>query len=199
MRRGTRPFLCLRRDSGGTARAHRRGLVAAGPGWFVVNARDARWAERQSRGALAPLTGWSDEEAEAYFPQLGVNVFVLRPGEPMSMYHGEISQEDFLVLAGECVLIVEGEERRLERWDFVHCPPWTNHTIVGAGDGPCVVLAAGARILSVDNPDWGGYTVDDAARRHDAGVEVATTVPAEAYARFAPSVLVRYRDGLLPD
>jgi len=114
------------------------------------------------------------------------------------MYHWEADQEDFLVVAGEALAIVEGEERPLHQWDLLHCPPNTEHTIVGAGTTPCVVVAMGARDRST-GPDWGGYTVDDAARRHDAGVEVATTVPAEAYARFAASVLVRYRDGLLPD
>ena len=169
------------------------GLVAAGPGWFVVNARDARWVERQGRGALVPLTGWSDEEAEAYFPQLGVNIFVLGPGEPMSMYHGEISQEDFLVLAGECVLIVEGEERRLERWDFVHCPPWTNHTIVGAGDTPCVVLAVGSR-----GSEGIHYPLDATAQRHGASSEVETDSPAVAYSRFRQGEDARYRERRLP-
>ena len=169
------------------------GLVAAGPGWFVVNARDAHWVEREGRGALVPLTGWSDEEAEAYFPQLGVNVLFLGPGEPMSMYHGEISQEDFLVLAGECVLIVEGEERRLERWDFVHCPPWTNHTIVGAGDTPCVVLAAGSR-----GGDGIHYPLDATAKRHGASSEVETDSPTVAYSRFRQGEDARYRERRLP-
>jgi len=112
------------------------------------------------------------------------------------MYHWEADQEDFLVLSGEALLIVEGEERPLERWDLVHCPPQTSHTILGAGDGPCVVLAAGARIRSVDNPDWGGYTVDEAALRHGAGVEQETTSPQEAYANVAPQ---RQPAGYQPD
>ena len=86
------------------------------------------------------------------------------------MYHWEADQEDFLVLAGEALLIVEGEERPLRQWDFVHCPAGTNHTIVGAGDASCLVLAVGARDRST-GPDWGGYTVDEAAIRHGAGVE----------------------------
>jgi uncharacterized cupin superfamily protein len=168
------------------------GLVPAGEGWFVVNARNARWHERPGRGALCAF----DDEPE--FPQIGINLQVLGPGEPMSMYHWEVDQEDFLVLAGEALLIVESEERPLRPWDFVHCPAGTNHTIVGAGAGLCLVLAVGARGLST-GPDWGGYTVEGAAIRHRAGVERATTDPDVAYARFPPRRPTRYREGWLPD
>ena len=99
------------------------GLVPAGPGWFVVNAREARWVDRPGRGHSLPFTGFHDSEAGQLFPQLGVAILVLGPGEPIGMYHWEADQEDFLVLAGEPVLIVEGEERPLRRWDFVHCRP----------------------------------------------------------------------------
>jgi uncharacterized cupin superfamily protein len=116
----------------------------------------------------------------------------------MSMYHYENDQEDFLVLAGEALLVIEGEERPLRRWDLVHCPPGTNHVIVGAGESPCLVLAVGARDRST-GPDWGAYTVDDAALRHGAGVEGETTEPAEAYARFRKGGLTGYREGWLPD
>jgi uncharacterized cupin superfamily protein len=110
----------------------------------------------------------------------------------MSMYHWEADQEDFLVLSGEALLIVEGEVRPLRAWDFVHCPPGAKHTIVG---GPCVVLAVGARDKSTGD-EWGAYTVDEAAIRHGAGVEQETTRPPEAYARFGAGSLVRY-DGWL--
>jgi uncharacterized cupin superfamily protein len=119
----------------------------------------------------------------------------------MAMYHWEADQEDFLVVSGEALLIIEGEERPLRAWDFVHCPPNTKHTIVGAGDG-CVVVAVGARINSVDNPAWGGYTVDEVALRHGAGVEQETTVADEAYAaaraRFGMREPTSYREGWLP-
>src|SRR5215218_7529447 len=115
------------------------GLVPAGEGWFVLNAREAQWHHAEGRSAVC------DFEGEPEFPQLGINVSVLRPGEFMAMYHHEAVQEDFLVLAGEALLLVEGQERPLRQWDFVHCPPGTGHTIVGAGDGPCVVLAVGVR------------------------------------------------------
>jgi uncharacterized cupin superfamily protein len=114
------------------------------------------------------------------------------------MYHWEADQEDFLVLAGEALAIVEGEKRTLEQWDFLHCPAGTKHTIVGAGDAPCVVLAVGARDRSTGR-DWGAYTVDEAALRHGAGVEHETTDAEEAYARFPKGKLTRYREGWLPE
>ena len=162
------------------------GLVAKGDGWFVLNAKDSRWYHRDGRPAFC------DFEGEAQFSQLGINITVLEPGQPMAMYHWEADQEDFLVLSGEGVLIVEGEERPLQQWDFVHCPPNAKHVIVGAGDTPCVVLAVGARDKSVDNPDWGGYTVDEAAARHGASVEQETTEPKVAYAGLPRRKPTRY-------
>jgi uncharacterized cupin superfamily protein len=175
------------------------GLVPAGAGWFVLNARQARWIERPGRGKNLPFTGWRDSEAETLFPQVGVNLVLLRPGEPIGMYHWEADQEDFLVLSGEALLIVEGQERPLRQWDFVHCPPGTRHMIVGAGDGPCAVLAVGAREHIGEGCNGGAYTVDEVALRHGAGVEEETSDPGRAYARFPNSEPTRYRDGWLPD
>ena len=174
-----------------------RGLVPKGDGWFVLNARETQWWERKGRGVLCEFEGAGFEGATDFL-QVGINLTLLGPGEPMAMYHWEADQEDFLVLSGEALLIVEGEERTLRQWDFVHCPPGTNHTIVGAGETPCLVLAVGARDRST-GPDWGAYTVDDAAVRRGAGVERETTESREAYSRFPPSGLTRYRDGWLPD
>jgi uncharacterized cupin superfamily protein len=168
------------------------GLVPAGEGWFVLNAREARWRHREGRGEVLAFEGATD------FPQVGINLFVLGPGEPMSMYHWEADQEDFLVLAGEALLIVEGEERPLRQWDFVHTPAGTNHDLLGAGDAQCIVLAVGAREHQ-EGPGWGGYTVDEAALRHGAGVEEETSDAEVAYARFPESVPARYGDGWLPD
>ena len=120
-------------------------------GWFVLNAREARWYHTEGRSAICKFEG--EFEGEQDFLQLGINLSVLGPGEFMAMYHWEADQEDFVVLAGEALLIVEGEERTLRQWDFVHCPAGTNHVIVGAGDGPSVVLAVGARDQST-GPDW---------------------------------------------
>jgi uncharacterized cupin superfamily protein len=166
------------------------GGVAKGDGWFVLNAKDARWYHAEGRPALCDLEG------DTFFPQLGINIVVLGPGQPMAMYHWEADQEDFLVLSGEALLIVEGEERPLKQWDFVHCLPHTKHVIVGAGAGPCVVVAVGARVLSVDNPDRGGYAVDEIALGHGAGVEQETTILEEAYANVKPQ---RQPTGYQPD
>jgi uncharacterized cupin superfamily protein len=170
-------------------RSTKFGLVADTDGWFVVNARDSRWRD------YGPLGVSCNFEGKRSFKQLGINVNVLKPGEPLGMYHREKHQEGFLVLSGECLLIVEDEERRLVAWDFFHCPGGTVHVIVGAGDGPAVVVAVGAR---------GGrkgllYPVADVALRHGAGVEEETNQYAQAYARFPAPVRVRYRDGWLPD
>jgi uncharacterized cupin superfamily protein len=171
------------------------GLMPVGEGWFVLNARDAPWWHRQGRGVLCEFEAFADGQD---FHQLGINITILGPDEPMSMYHYENDQEDFLVLSGEAVLIVEGEERPLRQWDFVHCPAGTAHVIVGGGNAPCVILAVGARTLSA-GPNWGAYTVDEAALRHGAGVEQETTDAGEAYARFPKSRIGRYREGSLPD
>jgi uncharacterized cupin superfamily protein len=168
------------------------GVVPKGEGWFVMNARDAAWRAVEGRGAVC------DFEGDFEFPQLGINPFVLGPGEPMSMYHWEADQEDFLIVAGEGLLIVEGEERPLRQWDLVHCPPDTKHTILGAGDGPCVVIAVGSR-QHIESPDWGGYTVDEVALRRGAGVERETNEPSEAYAPVPKREPTRYRDGWLPE
>jgi uncharacterized cupin superfamily protein len=171
------------------------GLVPKGKGWFVMNARDAPWWDRKGRGAYCEFEGLEGDAPD--FSQLGINLQSLGPGEPMGMYHREADQEDFLVLDGEALLIIEGEERRLRSWDFVHCPAGTKHTIVGAGDASCLVLAVGARDRST-GPDWGAYTVDEAALRHGAGVEEETTDRERAYARFVDGKPTRYREGWLP-
>ncbi len=178
------------------------GLLLAGDGWFVLNAREAQWRRCEGMGEWPRLEG-----AIPRFPQVGLGLTVLQPREPMAMYHWETDQEDFLVLSGEAVAIIEGEERPLRQWDFLHCPPGTKHVIVGAGDGPCVVFAVGARQnhtyrrpdgTIAGRDDWGAYTVDAAALRHGAGVEEETNEASVAYGRFPERVSTRYRDGWLP-
>ncbi len=171
-------------------RETRFGLVADVDGWFVVNAREARWRESASFGV------WCDFEGKRPFRQLGFNVSVLRPGQSLGYYHRESAQEDFLVLAGTCLLLVEDEERTLEAWDFVHCPPETAHMIVGTGNGPAVVLAVGARGLRRKGIV---YLPSEVARKHGVSVENETTKSAEAYADVSGSARVPYRDGWLPD
>jgi uncharacterized cupin superfamily protein len=168
------------------------GLVPAGEGWFVLNLRDAPRRHVDGRGAVCVVL--DDFEDERRSVQLGVNPFVLMPGEPMSLYHWERDQEAFLVVSGEAVLIVEGEERPLRRWDFVHSPPNTRHALVGAGSGPCVVIAVGAR-----ERDELGFPVDEVAQRHGASVDEETTDGGVAYASVPPREPTAYRAGWLPD
>ena len=166
------------------------GHVSKGEGWFVLNARDSRWYAGPRRSAFCDLEG------DQNFSQLGINLNVLDPGVPMAMYHWEADQEDFLVLAGEALLIVEGEERPLRAWDFVHCPPKVKHVIVGAGDSRCLLVAVGARDKSVGE-NWGGYTVDETAAKHGASVDEDTTKPPEAYAKVAQRAPTRAGDDWL--
>ena len=173
----------------------KNGLVVDGEGWFVLNARESRWKRE------GPLGSYCNFEGKRRFPQLGINISVLEPGESMGMYHRENAQEGFLVLAGECLLIVEEEERRLRAWDFFHCPGGTRHIIVGAGEEAAIVVAVGARGRGVG----GGlvYPVSETAARHGVSVERETTSPAEAYrdirAELPRSTFVPYRPGLLPE
>jgi uncharacterized cupin superfamily protein len=168
------------------------GLVPKGEGWFVLNLRDAEWRHVDGRGAVC--VALDDFEGMRRDVQLGVNPFVLGPGEPMAMYHWEADQEAFLVVSGEAVLIVEGEERPLRAWDFVHCPPNTKHVIVGAGSGPCLVIAVGARAH-----DSLGFPADEVAKRHGASVEEDTTDGGVAYASVPRRQPAPYREGWLPE
>ncbi len=163
----------------------------SGDGAYVVNALGVDWRGREGLGR------WANLEGDRDFDQLGFQLVVVDPGVPVCMYHGESEQEDFLVLSGECVLVIEGEERRLEPWDFVHCPPWTEHVFVGAGDGPCAIVMVGGRKPEADEETT--YPVDDAAAKHGASVEVTTPDPAEAYARFTRREPSPCREGDLPD
>ncbi|HET7856779.1 MAG TPA: cupin domain-containing protein [Gaiellaceae bacterium] len=166
------------------------GLVADGDGWFVINARESRWRD------TGPLGLFCDFEGKRRFRQLGINLNVLQPGQPMGRYHRENAQEGFLVLAGSCLLIVEGQERELKTWDFFHSPPGTEHIIVGAGDRPAVVLAVGARGRGRKGLV---YTVSEVARKHGAGVEQETTKPQDAYADLPRWSRSEYAEGSLPD
>jgi uncharacterized cupin superfamily protein len=151
----------------------------------VLNVRDARWYATEGMGTYGVL-----EPEELRFDQVGIGVGILHPGEPNGMYHGEDAQEDFLVLSGECLLLVEGQERRLKAWDFVHCPPWTEHIFIGAGDGPCLVLGVGARRKGRGIR----YPVNATALEHGAGLDVETTDPREAYARMPEDRPIRCPD-----
>jgi uncharacterized cupin superfamily protein len=151
------------------------GLAPASDGWFVVNVRDAAWFTSETTGSACAF-----ESQEHWFRQLGINLSVLGPGEPNCLYHSESQQEAFLMLSGECRLLVDGEERLLRPWDFFHCPAGTEHVFVGAGDGPCVILMVGAR--SEDEQLL--YPVSELAARYGASAEEETTDPKQAYAKF---------------
>ena len=169
-------------------RETRFGLAPDGEGWFVLNARESRWRD------WGPLGVNCDFEGKRPFRQVGINLNRLMPGQPMGSYHRERHQEGFLVLAGECLLLVEGQEIPLRAWDFFHCPGGTAHIIVGAGDGPSLVLAFGGR---------GGrkgieYLVDPVALGHGVGVEKPTTKSREAYARLPHPKRIRCGEDWLP-
>ena len=151
------------------------GAFAASPGWFIVNLADSRWLRSKEGGE------WTAFEPEAGVAQYGVGVHVVQPGQPNGLYHSESVQEDFLVLSGECILIVEEQERLLKAWDHFHCAPGTNHIIVGAGDGPCAILMVGARGQGkkLQNP------VSEVAARHGASAPEATDTPSEAYREWS--------------
>ena len=164
------------------------GLIPQGEGWFVLNARDGSWIRSNERGQDTDFEGGQE------WAELGFRIHVLMPGQRNGMYHGERGQEDFLVVSGECVLVIEGEERRLQAWDFVHCPPWTRHVFVGAGEGPCVIVMTGSRAGGFEVL----YAVNELAATYDASVLEETSKPDEAYARFGPEERSAYREGWLP-
>jgi uncharacterized cupin superfamily protein len=176
-------------------RMTKNGLVVDVEGWFVINARESRWRDE------GPLGLFCNFEGKKRFPQLGFNINVLEPGQALGKYHRENGQEGFLVVAGECTLIIEEQERRLVAWDFVHCPGGTPHVIVASGGGPAVVIAFGAR----GRGTGGGllYPVSEAAARHGASVETETASPSEAYAEIWAALprsrFVPYTEGSLPD
>lgn len=164
------------------------GLAPEGRGWFVINAGDAAWIRNDAFGGRCSfesgprvLVERPDIEPQR-FPETGFTLAVLEPGKPSGLYHAESCQEDFLVLAGTCLLVIEEQERELGAWDFVHCPAGTHHVFVGTGDGPCVLFMTGARRdgRTID------YPVSELARVHRGGVDVATDDPAEAYAPITP-------------
>jgi uncharacterized cupin superfamily protein len=149
------------------------GRYVTSEGWFVLNLGEALAVRNEAKGGASyPL-----ESQEHPFAQLGVHLRVLWPGDPNALYHSEGAQEGFLVLAGECTLVVEEEERRLQQWDYFHCPAGTRHVLVGAGDGACSILMLGAR---PDEPIV--YPVSEVAAKHGASVANETAAPDEAYA-----------------
>jgi len=169
----------------GEARLERitHGVAPVTEGWFVLNAGDAQWIHHPDFGWCCPfeasgaVTRQRDDLDPVTFPQFGVNLLVLKHGSG-GLYHREDQQEDFLVLQGSCLLLVEGDERPLEQWDLFHSPPGTEHVLVGTSDDPCLVLRVGTRL------GYPGlfYPRNDVAIRHGAAAEQETSSGAEAYA-----------------
>jgi uncharacterized cupin superfamily protein len=141
----------------------------------IVNLADAPAFSHSRRATIIDFEG-----AQEQWPDTGVNVQIMQPGQPNCRYHSEPVQEDFLVLRGECIVIIEGEEHPLREWDFVHCPAGVEHVFVGAGDGPCAVLMIGSRRL-----DGAHYPVNEVAASYDASVKADTDDPGEAYADWS--------------
>jgi uncharacterized cupin superfamily protein len=154
------------------------GVAPADEGWFVVNARDAEWWTMSAFDATT-----SFESKTFAFAKVGINLSVIPPGNPNCLYHSEALQEDFLVLAGRCKLLVEGEERELGPWDFFHCPPGTAHVFVAHGDEPCVILMIGERAARVEDEGL-LYPVSELAAKYGASADKETPDAREAYARF---------------
>lgn len=156
------------------------GLAPVTPGWFVVNVADAAWVSNdESFGGVCifesddfVLKGRPDL-TEYVKPHAGFTIRVVLPGRPPPLYHAESVQEDFLILQGECILVIEEQERQLRTWDFVHCPPMTGHTFVATGDEPCVLLATGNRRDDLERI----YPRSEAALLHEASSPVDTENP----------------------
>jgi len=159
------------------------GRYVTSDGWFVLNLADALAVRNEEKGG----TTYPLEARESPFADVGVRVTVLPPGDPSALYHSEEAQEGFLVLSGECTLVVEEEERPLRQWDYFHCPAGTRHAMVGAGDGPCAILMLGAR-PAVERLL---YPVSEVAAKYGASAAKETSSPDEAYADwpgdFAPA------------
>jgi mannose-6-phosphate isomerase-like protein (cupin superfamily) len=172
------------------------GLLPKNQGWFIMNALDTRWFDKPGQGHSVSLTGYNEYEAETFFPMLGMSIRVAGPGDATTTYHWETEQEDFLVLSGEGIAIIEGEERQVKQWDFVHCPPGTRHAFAG-GEPPLVLLCASSRQFQKDGP-WGYYCFDETAAKYNAASPEDTQDGEIAYARFAEVRKTRYPGGLLP-
>jgi uncharacterized cupin superfamily protein len=150
------------------------GRYITSEGWFVLNLGEALAVRNEEKGgAVYPI-----EARELPFGDFGVHVRVLWPGDPNALYHSEDAQEGFLVLSGECTLIVEEEERSLRQWDYFHCPPGTLHIFVGAGEGPCAILMIGSR----PEVETLRYPKSEVAATYGASAAKDTEDPDEAYA-----------------
>jgi uncharacterized cupin superfamily protein len=146
------------------------GITPQGDGWYILNAKDARWSKNEKFGQSCGFEG------DKRFSQYGFNIHIIKPDQPSCHYHGEDDQEDFLVLKGQCKLIIEGQERLLKEWDFLHCPKWARHVFVGTGTEPCVIVMTGGRAGHGVT-----YPVNDLVKKYDACPPTETNSPKESY------------------
>lgn len=171
------------------APAEGNSLVPQGDGWFIVNVADAQAGENDPFGARTRFEG------DSRFPEFGINVHIVRPGQPACFYHREDAQEAFLVLRGECLAVIEGQEHNMQTGDFLYTPPGTTHVLVGAGTTPCTILMVGMR-----RPDTEiFYPIDATAAKSGASVSQETDSVKQAYAQKPQNVLTNLgRLGLNP-
>lgn len=153
-------------------------MIEERDGWFVKNVKGATWTHSEAFGKKCAF------DTENPFPQIGIHVFVLEPGKPNCRYHREEAQEDFLVLAERCKLLVNGEERPLQTWDLIHCPAGVSHVFVGVDDGPCALLAIGYRPGAENEQLF--YPASQLARTYNAESPEPTPDPKVAYSDVKP-------------
>lgn len=151
-----------------------QGSLPADGGWFILNLGEMAWDTVPGFGTWR---GFDFAARPAREPGSGVHIHVLEAGESNGYYHSEDAQEGFLVLSGECLAVVEGEERTMRQWDYLHSPPGTAHITVGAGSAPCVILMFG----SPDPSRHVSWIADETAARHGVSVSRTTSDGAEAY------------------
>ena len=175
-------------------RLSKNGLVTDGEGWFVVNARDSRWRDE------GPLGSYCTFEGKRRFPHFGINISVLEPGERIGMYHRENAQEAFLILAGECTLLVEGGSGDLPSGisstaprarSTSSSPPAINQRSYWPSEGVAGASAAGSSTRCARRRRA-------TARASFARPPKAAVAYAEVYAKLPRSRFVKFRPGWLP-
>lgn len=158
------------------------GKAPDGEGWFVLNAAEAEWVKSPDFGHFCRF-----ESETTTFPHVGINIHVMQPGQPGCHYHRENQQENFLVLSGQCKLLIEDQEVELGPMDFVHCPPDTDHVLIGAGKEPCTVVAIGCRKGGVELT----YPKNELAAKYNASSPETTNDPRVSYAKCKPREKVK--------
>jgi mannose-6-phosphate isomerase-like protein (cupin superfamily) len=134
------------------------------------------------RSSLRLVAAWRDRAGSAKRWAWPFAVAPPRRGKASREY----DEEGFLVLRGECLLVIEEQECDLAPGDFVYCPPGTDHILVGAGARACSSCSAPA------NDTESSSTQANRSRAHAAPVDAETTSPAEAYRESPPWIASRH-------